>query len=223
MSNEVNFITHPLIEDYCKDHCSKPSNEINHIFQVTSEKSSQAHMQVGLIEGRLLSLLTKMSGAKSVIEFGTFTGYSALCIAEALPDDGSITTLDRDPVSTQVAKDCWSKSAHGKKINLILGDAHETVKTIQAEIKAGSRAQFDFAFIDADKRGYKMYWEHCFSLLKKGGLIIVDNVLWSGGVVQPGDPSDFEMISFNDLVKNDTRVERVMLPVRDGITIARLL
>lgn len=223
MSNEVNFITHPLIEDYCKSHCTKPSSEINHIFQVTHEKSTQAHMQVGVIEGRLLSLLTKISGAKSVIEFGTFTGYSALCIAESLPNDGSITTLDRDPVSTKIASECWSQSPHGEKINLLLGDAHETVKTILTEINAGSRTQFDIAFIDADKRGYKMYWEHCFSLVKKGGLIIVDNVLWSGRVTQPSDPSDFEMLSFNDLVKHDHRIEHVMLPIRDGITIARII
>ena len=205
-------ITPEPIHDYCKKHSSNPSAELQNLIPATQDFAPHvSHMQVGHLEGNLLSILVKLMGATRILEFGTFTGYSALAMAESLPDHGVVFTLDRDPKATAVAVDHWNQSPHGSKIKLMLGDAKETCKTLNES--------FDMAFIDADKSGYDFYYETSLKLVKTGGAIIVDNVLWSGAVLNPQNQSDRIIHSFNEKVAKDPRVLKVMLPVRDGITI----
>ena len=213
-------ITPESIHEYCKDHSSTPSEALLALIPATQAHAPQvAHMQVGHLEGKFLAILTKLIGAKNTLEFGTFTGYSALAVAEALPKDGRVTTLDRDPRATALAQEFWKKSIHGDKIELILGDARETVKRLESEIQSGARSLYDLAFIDADKSGYEAYFEACLKLVRNGGAILVDNVLWSGRVLVPEDASDHAIHNFNEKIAADSRVEKVMLPLRDGITL----
>jgi len=212
-------ITPIPIHEYCKDHSSAPSNELLALIPATQAHAPQvAHMQVGHLEGKLLAILVQLMNAKNALEFGTFTGYSALAMAEALPKGGRVTTLDRDPKATAIAKEFWKKSIHGDKIELILGDARETLRKLETEIAGGIRPLYDLAFIDADKSGYETYYEACLKLVRKGGAILVDNVLWSGNVLNPVDESDHYIHNFNQKIASDSRVEKVMLPLRDGIT-----
>jgi caffeoyl-CoA O-methyltransferase len=217
------MITPEPIEEYCERHSSPPTSLQKELMVATKQKIPQvAHMQVGHLEGKFLTLLTSLMNAKHVLEFGTFTGYSALALAEGLPTDGKVTTLDRDPQATAIAREFWAKSKHAQQIELIIGDARETVKKLTTEIKNGARPLFDFAFIDADKAGYETYWNACFQLVRPGGAILVDNVLWSGAVLAPEDKSDHTMVAFNTLVANDSRVEQLMIPLRDGLTVAKI-
>jgi caffeoyl-CoA O-methyltransferase len=173
-------------------------------------------MQVGAIEGRLLTILVKLCGAKRAVEIGTFTGYSGLHIAEGLPEDGRLITCDIDPVATEVAQRYWDESPWGAKIALRLGRALDTLAELEGPI--------DFAFIDADKANYIAYWEALLPKMPSGGLIVADNVLWSGRVLDPPEThSDCTagIVAFNTHVAADDRVEQVLLTVRDGITIAR--
>ena len=219
MNTEIT-ITPDLIHEYCKDHSTLPSEELMSMIPATQAHAPHvSHMQVGHLEGNFLAIITKLMNAKNTLEFGTFTGYSALAVAEALPKDGKVTTLDRDPRATSLAQDFWKKSSHGIKIELILGDAKNSIIKLKEEINSGSRPLYDLAFIDADKSGYETYFEASLQLVRKGGAIIVDNVLWSGKVIHPEESSDHTIHQFNEKIANDNRVQKVMLPVRDGITI----
>ncbi len=169
-------------------------------------------MQVGHLEGNFLRLLVKISGAKRVLEIGTFTGYSALAMAEALPADGRLVTCDIDPKTTAIAQEFWKKSPHGKKIELRLGPALETIRKV--------RGPLDLVFIDADKTNYLNYWKACLPKMRRGGLLVADNVLWSGKVLRPRDAATRAIVAFNRYVAKDPHVEAVMLTVRDGITLA---
>ena len=217
----MNEITPKPIHDYCVSHSSIVPSIFQEIADLTAKRFSQVkQMQVGPLEGNFLSLLTRITNAKRVLEFGTFTGHSSTAFALALPADGKITTLDRDPSATGYAKEFWKKAGVDNRVELILGDARVSVKILEDEVTTGKRPQYDLAFIDADKAGYLFYFESCLKLLKKGGAILIDNVLWSGYVLAPEDDSDRTMASFNDTIKNDARIDLVMLPIRDGITLA---
>jgi len=212
------MITEERIEEYCRNHSSEPTEVQNALISETRKKiPNVAHMQVGHLEGKFLTSIAFLMKAKNALEFGTFTGYSALAMAEGVSSDGHVTTLDRDPVATTIAREYWAKSPLGKKIELLLGDAHQTVETLVSEVESGKRPPFDLAFIDADKSGYPLYFEASLKLVRQGGAILVDNVLWSGGVLDPTDESDHVMHAFNTMIKNDSRIEKVMLPIRDGI------
>ncbi len=218
------MITPEAIEIYCAKHSSAPSPTQQALMTVTHEKIPRAaHMQVGHLEGKFLTLIASLMNANTVLEFGTFTGYSSLALAEGTSEKGRVTTLDRDPSATQIAKEYWAKTKEGAKIELILGDAKQTILKLEQEIQNGSRPLFDLAFIDADKAGYRTYWEASLKLVRKGGAILVDNVLWSGAVLNPEDSSDFTVCEFNTLVANDHRVQKIMIPLRDGITLAQKL
>jgi caffeoyl-CoA O-methyltransferase len=206
-------ITPKEIEDYCRAHTTPLPAVFDELRKATYEKLSAPQMQVGLLEGRFLGLLVSLVGAKRVLEFGTFSGFSGLAMASALPEDGELVTCDVDPKATGLAREFWEKSPHGKKIQLKLGPALETVKTLTGP--------FDLAFIDADKANYENYWEASLSLLRPGGLLVVDNVLWSARVLNPQEKSDREIAAFNRKAHGDPRVEMVMLPVRDGMLLAR--
>lgn len=207
------FITHPEIENYCQAH----TTELSPIFQKLKEKTyaqmNAPQMQVGPLEGAFLKFLVSLSQAKFILEIGTFTGYSALAMAEGLPSDGKIITCDIDPNATEIAQEFWSQSEHGKKIELKLGKALDTIAQIEKPI--------DLVFIDADKNNYLNYWEACMPKLRSGGMIIVDNVLWSGRVLSPEEPRDQAIADFNTHAHKDSRVSIVTLPIRDGILLAR--
>lgn len=204
------------LEDYARAHSSQPP-PIYEALRHATAATDAPQMQVGHLEGRLLKLLVALSGAKVAVEVGTFTGYSALCIAEGLADDGRCHTFDRDPVATAIAKHHWAQATWGGKIELHLGDAKETL----AAFLASAQIPPGFAFIDADKAGYITYWEMLVAAMPIGGLIAVDNVLWSGRVLSPSAADDHHIVAFNRHVVADPRVELVMLTVRDGLTVAR--
>jgi len=214
-------ITPEPIHEYCKNHSTTPSADLLSLIPATLQLAPQAaHMQVGNLEGNFLSILLRLMNAKTVLEFGTFTGYSALAMAESLPSNGKVTTLDRDPRATAIAREHWNRSVQKDKIELILGDARQSCLTIENEIQSGARELFDLVFIDADKGGYDFYFESALKFVRAGGAILIDNVLWSGAVLNPTDKSDHTIDQFNKKVAADPRVLKVMLPVRDGITVA---
>lgn len=203
------------IEDYCRAHTTALPPVFDTLRDDTYGNLGQPQMQVGLLEGRFLSVLVGISGAKRVLEFGTFSGFSTLAMASALPEGGEIITCDIDERPQVYARKAWDASPHGKKIKFRLGPALETVKNLSG--------YFDLAFIDADKENYENYWDATIPLMRPSGLIVVDNVLWSGRVLDPQEKSDKEIAAFNEKARQDPRVEMVMLPVRDGMLLARKL
>jgi caffeoyl-CoA O-methyltransferase len=205
--------TDPNIENYCIEHSTPISKIFHSLREETFAKTSAPQMQVGAIEGGFLKFLIRLSGAKTVLELGTFTGYSALMMAEALPEDGQLITCDIDPRATEIAKKYWEQSPHGKKIALKLGPALDTIQELTSTL--------DLVFIDADKNNYTNYWEACLPKVRQGGLIVVDNVLWSGRVLEPQEKSDFAIVEFNRHAHADARVDHLMLPIRDGMLLAR--
>ena len=208
----TNFIVPETIETYAELHTEQESPLLKELAAETYAKMEYPQMQVGVLEGAFLRLLVRMTGAKRILELGTFTGYSSLCMAEALPEDGELITCDIDPSATDIAKKYWGKSPYGKKISLRLGPALETIQ--------GLSGAFDLVFVDADKENYSKYWDACLPKLKKGGLMVIDNVLWSGRVLAPEEESDHAIVAFNKKAKADPRVEPVMVTVRDGMLLA---
>jgi predicted O-methyltransferase YrrM len=178
-----------------------------------------ASMQIAAEQGQFMQLLVRLLGARNTIEIGTFTGYSALAVALALPDDGRVLACDISREYTDVARTWWAKAGVEHKIDLRIAPALETLDALIADGGAGS---FDFAFIDADKTGYDAYYERCLVLLRQGGLVAVDNVLWSGRVAQPASDADTAALqAFNRKLRDDTRIDLSMLPLGDGVTLAR--
>jgi len=178
-----------------------------------------AGMQIAPDQGAFMALLVKLIGARRTIEIGVFTGYSSLAVALALPDDGRILACDISDEYTQVARKYWDRAGVAHKINLTLAPASET---LDAKIEAGESGTYDFAFIDADKTGYEGYYERCLKLLRPGGLITVDNVLWSGAVARAAKDADTKALqAFNSKLHADERIDLAMVPIGDGLTLAR--
>jgi predicted O-methyltransferase YrrM len=180
----------------------------------------RANMQIGADQGQLMALLIELVGARNVLEIGTFTGYSALAMALALPEDGRLVACDVNEEWTSIGRRYWEEAGVAHKIDLRLGPAADTLQSLLDEERAGS---FDFAFIDADKTGYVTYYELVLRLLRPGGLVAVDNTLWEGKVVDPGETdADTEAIrAFNLKLKDDARVSLSLVPIGDGLTLAR--
>jgi predicted O-methyltransferase YrrM len=176
-------------------------------------------MQIGADQGALLKLLVRAVDARRAVEIGTFTGYSALVVAAALPADGKLVCCDISDEWTRIGKRYWEEAGVAARIDLRLGPALKTLETLLREYGAGS---FDFAFIDADKSNYSNYYERALVLLRPGGVIATDNVLWDGSVIDPGDHSvDTEAIrNFNLKLHGDSRVALSMVPLGDGLTLA---
>jgi caffeoyl-CoA O-methyltransferase len=200
------------IRQYCENHTSPDSPVCDALAEETRTKSTRSGMLAGRVQGTFLTLLARSTAAKRVLEIGTFTGYSALKFAEGLPTGGEVITCDINSETTAIARRFWAKSPHGGKIRLELGPALETIERL--------RGPFDIVFIDADKTNYIKYWEACLPKVRQGGLILVDNVLWSGRVLAPKEKDDIAVDAFNAHAARDDRVDLVILTVRDGVTMA---
>jgi len=201
------------VEQFAYEHTKQESELFRRLRDETYAKMSSPHMQVGRIEGKFLQMLVRLSSAKHILEIGTFTGYSALMMAEGLPKDGRLITCEIDPRAEEIAKRYFAESIYGSKIEIRMGPALETLQTLTGPI--------DLAFIDADKANYVNYYEACMNLLRPGGLIIVDNMLWSGEVLNPVDNAAKAIVALNEQIQADSRVENVCLTVRDGIMLVR--
>jgi caffeoyl-CoA O-methyltransferase len=207
----MNFIDE-AVERFARDH-TKPESELYlRLRDETYATMKSPQMQVGRIEGRFLKMLVRLTCARQVLEIGMFTGYSALMMAEGLPDDGHLITCDVDPKAEAIARRYFNESPHGHKIEVRMGPALETINMLSGPI--------DMVFIDADKGNYSNYYEACLPLVRPGGLIVADNVLWSGRVLHPESSDDHAIVAFDKLVEADPRVENVCLTVRDGMMLA---
>lgn len=200
-----------LLLTYCE-----PEDELlQHIDRETQLKVLMPRMLSGHYQGRVLSMLSKINSPKRILEIGTFTGYATLCLAEGLTADGVLYTLDINEELEDMVRANFAKSPLNTKINYILGDAQQSLKSLVHET-------FDFVFIDADKKNNGTYYDLIFDQVRSGGLIIVDNVLWSGKILSNAQDKDTKNISaFNDQIAADKRVEKLILPVRDGLFIIR--
>lgn len=201
----------PKLEEYCISKSSTPSSVCDELAKYTQENITKSVMLTGKMETSLLRFLIKSTMAKNVLEFGTFTGYSALAMAEALPDDGKLITIDVSEETTKVAQSFWDKSPHGKKIIQKIGQGQD----IMAELNL----TFDFVFIDADKANYLNYLTFALENLSPRGIVAVDNVLWSGKVLESENlaPSTQSIKKLNDHVAGRDDLIKTMLPIRDGI------
>lgn len=211
----MSFIIDEKIEAYAVAHSQHPDELLAQLSEVTFARTEFPQMQVGPLEGAFLALLVHLTKAQRILEIGTFTGYSSLCMARALPENGELITLDKDPQTTEIATEFWKKSSQDHKIKCILGNALSSLQTL--------KPSFDLIFIDADKENYIAYWEACIPLLRENGLLVADNTLWSGNVLNPQKESDHAIVAFNKHVQSDPRVQKVLLTVRDGMTLARKL
>jgi caffeoyl-CoA O-methyltransferase len=205
------------IERYVDEHTTAEGEHLAAVAAVTREQTRSPGMLSGHVEGRLLETLVFATAAKRVLEFGTFTGYSALSMAAALPPDGEVVTLEVSEEHAEIARRHFAESPYGDRIDLRFGPALESLETIDGP--------FDLVFIDADKGGYPAYYEAGLERLGERGLIVVDNTLWGGRVVdeREPDPDDTTLAirRFNDMVARDERVASVILTIRDGVTLIR--
>ncbi len=201
-------------EEYALAHTSPLSPLLEEVESFTLTKTSFPSMLTGRVEGRFLQFVTRLSGARQVVEVGTFTGYSALAMAEVLPDGGRVLTIELNPDHAKIAQGFFDRSPAGSKITLRLGDALEVLKTLP---EAGT----DLVFIDADKQNYAAYYREGMRILRTGGLLLADNALWYGRIFDPQDDDSRAMAEFNEMVNGDDRAERLFLTIRDGIYLIR--
>lgn len=206
------------VENYAFEHTAPEPELLRQLSDETYARMESPGMLTGRLEGRLLKLLAMLSGARRILEIGTFTGYSALSMAEGLPEDGRVITCEIEPLHAEFARRYFARSPHGSKIEIRLGPALETLTALAAD---GPGAIFDMAFIDADKGRYPEYYERVMDLIRPGGLILVDNTLWSGRVLDPKDHDSLAIDALNSRIARDTRVENVLLTVRDGVQLVR--
>ena len=204
------------LEEYITNHSDKEPENLARLNRETHLRMLNPRMLSGHFQGRVMSFICHMIQPKKVLEIGTFTGYSALCMAEGMPEDGILHTIDCDDELEEFILNNFRNSEYGYKIKLHIGDALNEIEKLD-EV-------FDLAFIDADKLEYKAYYEAVLPKLRTSGFILVDNTLWAGKVLKPADPKDKEtiaIIAFNEFVAADNRVEKVLLPIRDGLTLIR--
>ncbi len=200
------------LERYAADCATPPPELLNELRDYTRAHVNMPQMQVGALEGATLKVLARVAGARRIVEVGCFTGYSALMMASALPDDGELITCEIDPENAEIAQRFFDRSPHGHKIRLRLGPAADTLATLEGP--------FDMAFIDADKGGYVTYFDLILPKMRANGLIVADNTLWSGRVLDPEDQQDEaakSIVRFNQHVRRLADLDKVMLTVRDGM------
>jgi caffeoyl-CoA O-methyltransferase len=206
----------PALHDYLVEHSGPPGELLQRLAAETESETDRAIMQIAPEQGALMALLAKAIGARRALELGTFTGYSAICVARTLPDDGKLVTCDVSEEWTAIARRYWEEAGLADRIDLRLGPALDTLGDL-----AGGEP-FDFAFIDADKTSYPDYWEAVVELVRPGGLILVDNVLYGGEVAGESErsPSLEAILRTNEMIQADDRVGSVMVGIADGLTIA---
>jgi caffeoyl-CoA O-methyltransferase len=201
------------LDEYTRAHTTPPDELLQRLYDETHEKLSTPQMLTGPVEGRFLEMLVWVSEARRVLEIGTYSGYSALSMAAALPDDGELITCDVWEEAHETAKRYAAESPHGHKVDFRLGPALETIETLEGP--------FDLVFIDADKTGYPDYYEEIITRLLPGGLLLIDNVLLGGGVTTPQEERERIMDALNERVTGDERVDSAMVLVADGLTFVR--
>jgi predicted O-methyltransferase YrrM len=207
------------VDDYLRTVVAKES-PVQQQLRAETARLPQGGMQIGADQGVLLAFLARLVGARKAIEIGTFTGYSALCVAGALPPDGRLICCDVNEEWTAIARRYWALAGLADRIELRLGPAQETLALL---LRDGGASTFDFAFIDADKTGYDAYYEACLSLLRRGGMIAIDNVLWGGAVADPANTTDDTkaLRALNVKIRDDPRVDACLVSVGDGVMLAR--
>ena len=213
----MHFISEEL-DDYVVAHSEKEPELLEQLTRETYQKILQPRMLSGHFQGRILSMLSKLIAPKSILEIGTYTGYSALCLCEGLHKNGTLHTIDINEELEDFQRKYFEKSNYGDQIFQHIGDA--------TKIIPGLNQKFDLVFIDADKPNYPTYFNIIIEKMNPGGVILSDNVLWSGKVIEPLNPKDVStkaVLEYNKLLVEDSRVETVLLPIRDGLTISRVI
>lgn len=219
------------IYKYIEDHATQESEALKWVAKQTHLRTNHARMLSGSIQGELLRIIVQTSGAKRILELGTFTGYSAISLASALPSDGHLDTLELNDELEDLILEGFERAGLEEIIELHIGDCKETLKRLRAEMgldldctASDSSRLYDIVYMDANKREYCEYYELVFDMVRPGGLILADNVLWDGKVCQDPLPQDKQTLGiarFNDMVSSDPRVESVILPLRDGLNVIR--
>ena len=212
----MNFLPEKL-DDYVVQHSQQEPLILQELSKETWQKVLNPRMLSGAFQGRVLSMITKIIQPKNILEIGTYTGYSAICMAEGLPKDGMIYTLDKNEELEDLQNKYFEKSGYRDQIKQYFGNALEIIPTLDLT--------FDLVFIDADKSNYPKYFEMIIRKMKSGGIILSDNVLWSGKVIEKLDPKDKDtkaLLEYNSLLNSDDRIETVLLPIRDGLTLSRV-
>ena len=206
------------IDDYVVNHSQQEPKILQELTKETWQKVLNPRMLSGAFQGRVLSMISKLIRPKNILEIGTYTGYSTLCFAEGLSKDGKIITIDKNEELETLQNKYFEKSGYRSQIQQMVGDATKIIPTLTQ--------QFDLVFIDADKSNYINYFHLIIDKMKPGGIILSDNVLWSGKVVEPLKSKDLDtkvLLEYNKLLNIDKRVETVLLPIRDGLTVSRVL
>ena len=204
------------LDNYILSHIDSEPDLLKKLCRDTYVNVLRPRMLSGHLQGRILKMFCRMICPEKVLELGTFTGYSALCIAEGLPENGVVYTIDNNEELEEFVRNYFEQSPYKNKIRQFTGDALETIKSLNET--------FDLVFIDADKREYLDYYEAIFDNVNPGGFIIADNTLWDGKIFETIDPNDkqtIEIMRFNDFIAKDTRIEKVIVPLRDGLTMIR--
>lgn len=206
------------IDDYVVNHSQAEPTILKELSKETWQKVLNPRMLSGAFQGRVLSMISKLTQPKNILEIGTYTGYSTICLAEGLNFDGKIITIDKNEELENLQNKYFQKSGFRNQIEQITGDAIQIIPTLNE--------CFDIVFIDADKSNYVNYFHLIIDKINPGGLILSDNVLWSGKVVEPLNPKDLDtkvLLDYNKLLNTDSRIETVLLPIRDGLTVSRVL
>ncbi len=209
------FVDKKILE-YVHNKTSDESKILNDLSRETHLKVLNPRMLSGHYQGRLLSLISKLIKPKSILEIGTYTGYSTLCLLEGLEKKGFIHTIDHNEELLNIQNKFFKRAKVSNRIKQYTGDAKEIIKNLEVK--------FDLIFIDADKENYPLYYDLVFEKLKSGGIIIADNILWSGKILEKVEKDDYatqSIINFNNKIKNDERVEKIILPIRDGLSLIR--
>ena len=213
------------LSEYIEQHSSPESDVLQKITRSTHLEVINPRMSSGHVQGRVLSMISQMIHPERILELGTFTGYSALCLAEGLTDNGTLITIEHNDEMEDAIRRNLALSPLGEKIELVIGDAKEELRRLGERREAKGTVLFDLAFIDADKKEYSDYLDLVLPLMRPGGWILADNTLWDGHIIDPAYDKDKQTLAlrvFNDKVAADNRLEKVILPLRDGLTIIRL-
>jgi predicted O-methyltransferase YrrM len=218
------------IYKYIEEHATRQSEALDWVVKQTHIRTNHARMLSGALQGQLMRMMVQMSGARRILELGTFTGYSAICLASGLPEDGHLDTLELNDELEDLILEGFERAGLADMIDLHIGDCKQTLCRFREEMglaegsKADSDKLYDIVYMDANKREYCEYYDLVFDMVRPGGLILADNVLWDGKVCQDPLPQDKQTLGiarFNDIVRDDRRVESVILPLRDGLNVIR--